>query len=293
MAPTQITVHPINTTFTPTRTPPTSASSTPLSLKRKPLPTTHLTAAAPLQLPYSPVSPPDSPQEASAPPRHSIAISTYEEIRLESPRVLQPLGLGIMDPNRPPQNTEVFEANFNRWNRRDGADAENGLFRSNSNGSNRSSVGSSFGGYMEKPPAYVPPLGEKVTEENWYKPPTWSPLMWIQMLLMLGLPTLTLSWGLSLIYFSLLPRLSRKRGKEMEDWILESIERNAKVRGDGKVEFVADVKEVMMRWEIGTAVGAMVCWTMFAVVGGVLAVDSTRTHAGHLMGGAGNGVVTL
>jgi len=141
--------------------------------------------------PVSPLSVPASPTHAPARP----SFSAFDEIHLESPRELQPLGLGLTTTARP--TSETFRENFNRFNPGGGLGNLGDLRRSDSNSSTssrgsvrsqRSSVSSS-GELPEKPPAYVSAIEVKAEEVKepvkktaaWWRLSTWSPLMWIQL----------------------------------------------------------------------------------------------------------------
>ncbi|RPB26818.1 hypothetical protein L211DRAFT_655892 [Terfezia boudieri ATCC MYA-4762] len=255
--------------------------------------------------PVSPCSAPPSPIHAWARP----SFSAFDEIHLESPRELQPLGLGLTTTTRP--TSETFRENFNRFNSippRGGFGNSGSLRRSDSNSSTssrgsaiseRSSVSCS-GESPEKPPAYVSTTEIKAEEVKepamkttaWRHLSRWSPLMWIQLLFFLGIPTLTLTWTVSLIYFTLIPRLFPSKGKSLDDWVQEGVERdNATAIQEGitiKETDCMDIRRKMRTWEVATAGTAGVVWTLLCVAVGVFAVEATKKGASNSDYGSGD-----
>ena len=148
--------------------------------------------------PVSPVSPISAPASPHVRPRPSF--SAFDEIHLESPRELPPLGLGLTTTARP--TSETFRENFNRFNnippggglgnfgglRRDSNSSASSTSSRGSVRSGRSSVRSS-GEFPEKPAAYVSTTEDKAEEVKepakkaaaWWHLSKWSPLMWIQL----------------------------------------------------------------------------------------------------------------
>jgi len=239
----------------------------------------------------SPVfTPHDSPV-----PRPSFSV--FDEIHLETPRQLQPLGLGLTGA----KTSEAFRENFNRYNNiphGGGLGNIGNLNRSNSGsstssrGSSHSSVSSVSTGCPEKPPAYT---SEKTVEKapvkkGWCHLSSWSPLMWLQFLYFLGFPTLTLSWIVSLVYFTLLPRLCTSRGKALDEWVLLGLESNNSTTGQEGIEGAAyqEARKKMIRWEMATLGSAGLAWTTLCVVSGVFAVKMSQEQY-HAEGGSVGG----
>lgn len=240
-----------------------------------------------------------SSTESNIPAPARPSFSAFDEIHLESPRELPPLGLGLTNTTRP--TNEAFRENFNRYNSippGGGLGNLGNLSRSNSSSSTssrgssrsvRSSV-SSAGRYPVKPPAYTTTKEVKEEEEKgpskkaaWWSLGKWSPLMWIQLLFFLGIPTCTLTWTVSLIYFTLLPRLFASKGKSLDDWVLEGVERDHATSSQEGITMEGtecmEVRQKMRRWEIATAAAAGIIWTLLCVALGILAVEATRKGA--------------
>ncbi|KAF8428622.1 hypothetical protein EV426DRAFT_639911 [Tirmania nivea] len=232
------------------------------------------------------------------------SFSAFDEIHLESPRELQPLGLGLTTTTRP--TSETFRENFNRFNNippGGGLGNLGSLRRSDSNSSTssrgsaiseRSSV-SSPGELQEKPPVYVSTIEVKVEEVKepakkaaWWHLSMWSPLMWIQFLFLLGVPTVTLTWAVSLIYFTLLPRLFSSKRKLLDDWILEGVKRDKATAAQEGIAVdgteCMSIRGTMRTWEIATALAAGLAWTLFCISIGYI-VEATSKEADY---GSGN-----
>lgn len=96
-------------------------------------------------------------------------------------------------------------------------------------------------------------------------------------LFFLGIPTLTLTWIVSLIYFTLLPRLFDSRGKALDEWIFQSmLQDNATAMQEGIAgEGYREARNKMRKWEVATAGVTGLVWTTLCVVFGVLAVDAS------------------
>lgn len=116
--------------------------------------------------------------------------------------------------------------------------------------------------------------------------------MWIQLLFFLGIPTLTLTWTVSLIYFTLIPRLFPSKGKSLDDWVQEGVERdNATAIQEGitiKETDCMDIRRKMRTWEVATAGTAGVVWTLLCVAVGVFAVEATKKGASNSDYGSGD-----
>lgn len=99
----------------------------------------------------------------------------------------------------------------------------------------------------------------------------------------LGIPTLTLTWIVSLIYFTLVPRLFASKGKALDEWVLAGVERDELAqRQEGIAPDGADcvsVRRKIRRWEVMTAGAAGLVWTIMCVVLGIFAIEATRIGA--------------
>ena len=102
-------------------------------------------------------------------------------------------------------------------------------------------------------------------------------LIRILQLFILGLPTFTVTWIVSLIYFTLLPRLFDSRGRSLDEWIFQTmLQDNPTARQEGiDCKGYREARKKMRKWEVATAGATGLIWTALCVIFGVLAVDAS------------------
>lgn len=95
----------------------------------------------------------------------------------------------------------------------------------------------------------------------------------------------------SLVYFTLIPRLFASKGKALEDWVVEGVERDNAIQRQEGIAVDGDKcmnsRRKMRRWEVATAAATGLVWTGLCVVLGVVAVEATN-RAGRVQYGDGD-----
>ncbi|KAI5806500.1 hypothetical protein DFH27DRAFT_345661 [Peziza echinospora] len=107
----------------------------------------------------------------------------------------------------------------------------------------------------------------------WYKPCTYSRLTWVRILFFLGIPTLSISWAYSLVYYFILPRCS---GFKAMSEILPKVQGHQRTdvekaqQAQQDLEDQAKLKARMSRWGVWTAAFWLGWWLGWVILGAVV-----------------------